>query len=61
MVAKSEITRRAFVGSMAAAGLPAAETGGWVQLFDGRSLDGWRPSENQATWKVVEGQLASEG
>jgi hypothetical protein len=61
VVAKSEITRRAFVGSMAAAGLPAAETGGWVQLFDGRSLDGWRPSENQATWKVVEGQLASEG
>ena len=59
VVAKSEITRRAFVGSMAVAGLPAAETGGWVELFNGHSLEGWRPSESQASWKVVDGQLAA--
>src|ERR1039457_1624196 len=59
-MAKSEITRRVFVGGLTALGLSAADDG-WVQLFDGRSLDGWRPSENKSSWKVVEGQLAAEG
>ena len=34
--------------------------GGWM-LFDGQSLQGWRPSENKASWKVVNGQLAADG
>ena len=54
------ITRRAFVGAVAAAGLTAADDG-WVELFDRRSLDGWRPSENKESWKVIGGQLAAEG
>ncbi len=33
----------------------------WVPLFDGRSLDGWQPSEDKATWKVVDGCLVSGG
>jgi hypothetical protein len=45
---------------MTALGLSAAGDG-WVDLFDGRSLDGWRPGENKSSWKVVEGQLAAEG
>ena len=57
---QSEISRRAFVGSVAAAGLSAADTG-WVSLFDGRSLEGWRSSENRDSWKVVDGQLAADG
>ncbi len=56
----SEVTRRMFVGSMAAAGLTAAGDG-WVPLFDGRSLEGWRSSENQGSWKVVDGQLSADG
>ena len=36
-----EMTRRAFVGTMTAAGLTAADDG-WVALFNGRNLDGWR-------------------
>jgi hypothetical protein len=56
----SEVTRRAFVGSVAAAGFARAKDG-WVDLFDGRSLDGWRPSENTRSWKVVDGQLAGDG
>lgn len=59
-MSKSEITRRVFVGAMTALGLSAADDG-WVELFDGRSLDGWRASENAGSWKVVEGQLAAEG
>lgn len=57
---KSKMTRRAFVGAAAAAGLSAADEG-FVELFNGRSLEGWRPSENQDSWKVVDGQLAADG
>src|ERR1019366_5810511 len=57
---KLDLTRRAFVGSLAVAGLSAAAADdGWVELFDGHSLQGWRPSENKASWKVVNGQLAA--
>jgi histidinol phosphatase-like PHP family hydrolase len=62
MTLKSDVTRRAFVGSLAVAGLTAAAADdGWVELFDGRSLNGWRASENQGSWKVVNGQLAADG
>jgi hypothetical protein len=33
----------------------------WVPLFDGKSLDGWQPSEVKTTWKVVDGSLVSGG
>ncbi len=39
----------------------AAETKGWVDLFDGQSLKGWRPSENKGSWKVVDGALTANG
>jgi hypothetical protein len=54
------MTRRAFVGAMTALGLSGADEG-WVELFDGHSLEGWRPSENKSSWKVVDGELAAEG
>ena len=56
----SEISRRTFVGALGALTLAAAEDG-WTQLFDGHSLNGWRPSENKDSWKVIDGQLAAEG
>lgn len=55
-----EMTRRAFVGTMTAAGLRAADDG-WVALFNGRNLDGWRASESRDSWKVVDGQLSADG
>ncbi|MEQ8790414.1 MAG: DUF1080 domain-containing protein [Pirellulaceae bacterium] len=41
----------------------AAETSndGWVQMFDGKSLDGWKASENQETWKIEDGVLVCHG
>ena len=54
------MTRRTFVGAVAAAGLARAEQQ-WVDLFDGHSLTNWRPSENKASWKVVDGNLAADG
>jgi hypothetical protein len=56
----SELTRRAFVSTAALAAVRGAEDG-WVELFNGRSLDGWRPSENKDSWKVVDGHLAADG
>jgi hypothetical protein len=33
----------------------------WVSLFDGRSLEGWRASENKASWRVEGGCLVADG
>jgi hypothetical protein len=33
----------------------------WQQLFDGKSLRGWRASENPASFKVVDGAIACDG
>jgi hypothetical protein len=33
----------------------------WTELFDGHSLNGWRPSENKNSWKVINGMLAANG
>jgi hypothetical protein len=52
-------TRRAFLGALAAPAFAAA--GDWIELFDGRTLDGWRPSENRGSWTVRDGALAADG
>ncbi len=47
---------------MMASGLAlAAANEEWTELFDGRSLNGWRPSENKGSWKVVDGMLSANG
>ncbi|WP_438479213.1 3-keto-disaccharide hydrolase [Oleiharenicola lentus] len=48
-----------------AAALSAAEnkvsTAGWVSLFDGKSLDGWKANESPQTFAVVDGVLVVNG
>ncbi|MBN1480165.1 DUF1080 domain-containing protein [candidate division KSB1 bacterium] len=34
---------------------------GWISLFDGKSLDGWKPVENPDSWKVQDGALVTDG
>lgn len=42
--------------------LTAAEkSAGWKLLFDGKSLDGWKASENQGTFSVANGELVVFG
>lgn len=53
--------RRAFLGALSAIGCLSAADEGWVELFDGRSLANWRPSENKGSWRVIDGQLAADG
>ncbi|OHE78839.1 MAG: glycosyl hydrolase [Verrucomicrobia bacterium RIFCSPLOWO2_12_FULL_64_8] len=41
--------------------LGAAAGDGWISLFDGKTLDGWRASENQGTFTVAGGELIAHG
>ncbi len=34
---------------------------GWIPLFDGRTLDGWRASEHPATFRVEDGAIVVHG
>lgn len=54
------MNRRTFLGAVSAAGLLQADQP-WIDLFDGHSLTHWRPSENQASWKIVDRCLAADG
>jgi len=43
-----------------AAAAPAADTG-WVSLFDGKTLAGWKAAENPSSFRVADGTIACEG
>jgi hypothetical protein len=49
------------VSLVAALPLATAADDGWVSLFDGRSLAGWKASENPASFRVVDGAIACDG
>jgi hypothetical protein len=34
---------------------------GWINLFDGKSLDGWKASEHPATFSVADGSIVVYG
>jgi hypothetical protein len=61
----SAFTRRDLIALLLAA--PAAvyafndDSGEWISLFDGKSLDGWKPNEHADTFKVVDGQIVVHG
>lgn len=59
-----ELTRREILAMLVAA--PAAyslegDSSDWIPLFDGKSLDDWKPSEHEGTFKVVDGQILVHG
>jgi 3-keto-disaccharide hydrolase len=39
----------------------AADGDGWITLFDGTSLDGWKASEHKESWKLKDGILICNG
>lgn len=39
----------------------AQHSGGWINLFDGKSLNGWNASENPGTFKVENGAIVVNG
>ncbi len=34
---------------------------GWIEMFDGKSLDGWKASENEKSWSVKDGSIVCHG
>jgi len=42
-------------------GAEAAGDGGWITLFDGTSLKGWKASELPQNWKIEDGKLVASG
>ena len=38
-----------------------SETTGWINLFDGKSLNGWKASENKDTFTVRDGMIVIDG
>jgi hypothetical protein len=38
-----------------------ADADGWITLFDGATLKGWKASENPDQWKVEDGKLVAAG
>jgi hypothetical protein len=59
------LSRRDLIALLLAA--PAAayafndDSADWIPLFDGKSLDGWKPNEHADTFKVVDGQIVAHG
>jgi hypothetical protein len=51
--------RRQFLAAAAAPLLAAPN--GWTDLFDGKSLEGWKAGGNAGSWKVRDGMLLAEG
>ena len=39
----------------------AADKDGWISLFDGKSLAGWKANENPDTFSVADGELIVKG
>jgi hypothetical protein len=38
-----------------------ADKDGWVELFDGKTLNGWKANEHADNWKVVDGAIVTKG
>lgn len=52
----------ACLGGMAVCAAAGAEEGdGWLSLFDGRSLAGWKAAENPAAFRVEDGAIVAHG
>lgn len=49
------------LSAAAVAGSAVASDDGWISLFDGRTLSGWKASENPATFRVEDGAIVAHG
>lgn len=41
--------------------LAIAADDGWIDMFDGKSLDGWKANEEPENWTVEDGQIVGRG
>ncbi len=65
--AASAIKGKAFGDLIKAGDLPGTQDvaggkgGEWKMLFDGKSFDGWKKTENMDSWNIVDGNLQCSG
>ena len=55
------VMREEFFATLADPAVYAPAEKGWIRLFDGKTLDGWKASDNQRSWKVENGALKGSG
>jgi len=46
---------------LSSASLSNAQEDGWIEMFDGKSLDGWKAGENLDSWSVKDGKIVCFG
>ena len=47
--------------AVAAVSLHAADPEGWISMFDGKTLDGWKANQNPEAWTVRDGCITGDG
>jgi len=47
--------------SFLAASAALAADSGWIRIFDGKTLDGWKANENPESWTVKDGAIVGDG
>jgi hypothetical protein len=57
----TDVSRRTLLASFAGALSLRAQGPAWTDLFDGKTLQGWKASENPASWRVENGALVADG
>jgi len=40
---------------------PAPGKDGWISMFDGKTLNGWKANERPESWKVADGAIVGDG
>jgi len=43
------------------AAFPLLAGDGWISMFDGKTLDGWKANENPESWSVKDGAIVGDG
>jgi len=51
----------AAAGLAAACSMAADDNGGWISMFDGKTLEGWKAADNAASWSVRDGKITGDG
>jgi hypothetical protein len=57
----NQVSRRTALASIAGAFALRGAGSDWISLFDGKSLGGWKASENPGSWRVESGSLSVNG
>ena len=49
------------LSAVAVTSLRAEQEDGWVTIFDGKTFQGWKASENKDSWKIEDGAFVCHG